>query len=125
MDHELYKELIMEHAQHPLHIGKIENPDRYGEEVNPTCGDEIHLYLKLEDGKVGEVKHDSKGCAISQASVSMLTEKLQGMSEEEMKQLKKEDVLEMLGVPVGTMRLRCALLSLETLRNALGMRNTL
>lgn len=122
MDHELYRELIMEHSADPLNTGKLENPDKYGEEVNPTCGDEIHLYLNFKDGKVSEVAHDSKGCAISQASVSMLTEKMKGMTEEELHKLEKEDVLEMLGVLVGTMRLRCALLSLETLRNAFGTR---
>lgn len=124
MDHELYRELIMEHSADPQNTGKLENPDRYGEEVNPTCGDEIHLYLKFKDGKLDEVAHDSKGCAISQASVSMFTELMKGKTEDELKKLQKEDVLELLGVPVGTMRLRCALLSLETLRNALNHNTT-
>lgn len=120
MEDALYRELIMEHAEEPHNLGRMEDPDLYGEEVNPTCGDEIRLYLKLEDGKVAEVKHDSKGCAVSQASVSMLTDMIKGKAEEELKKLEKEDVLAMLGIGVSTMRLRCALLSLETLRNALG-----
>lgn len=122
MEDAIYREIIMEHAEEPHNAGTIDGADMYGEEVNPTCGDEIRMYLKLEDGKVVDVKHDSKGCAVSQASVSMLTDMLKGKTEEELKSLTKEDVLELLGISVSTMRLRCALLSLETLRNALGQR---
>lgn len=119
MDNELYRELIIEHASNPRNAGTIEHPDFFGEEVNPACGDEIRLYLKLEDGKVSDVKHASKGCAISQASVSLLTEKMRDMTKGELSGITKEDALACLGVPLGTMRLRCALLSLEALRRAL------
>lgn len=122
MEDALYRELIMEHAEEPHNAGTISEPDRYGEEVNPTCGDEIRMYLKIEGGSVDDAKHDSKGCAVSQASVSMLTDMIKGKKEEELKSLEKEDVLGMLGISVSTMRLRCALLSLETLRKALGQR---
>lgn len=119
MDHELYQELILEHYRAPRNAGRLDAPDFSAKEYNPSCGDACELFLKMEDGRVAEAKHDSAGCAVSMASVSMLTEELKGKSAEDLRALTKEDVLGMLGISVGTMRLRCALLPLETLRKAL------
>lgn len=119
MDEQLYKELIIEHYQNPQNAGRLDGADFTGKEINTSCGDEIELFVKMKDGKVSEVKHDSKGCAISMASVSMLSEELAGKTKEELDALSKEDILDMLGITVSSMRLRCALLPLETLRKAL------
>jgi nitrogen fixation NifU-like protein len=114
--HDLYREHILDHYQNPRHYGEMEDPDISHEEYNPLCGDRLVIQLKLQDDHVEEVKFHGEGCAISQASASMLTEHIEGKSLDELKALTKEDILDMLGIPVGPVRIKCALLSLKALK---------
>jgi nitrogen fixation NifU-like protein len=118
MSEELYKENILDHYKNPRNKGKLENCHCH-KESNPLCGDEIILYLVIEEGKIKEVKFEGYGCAISQASVSMLTEKLKGMLVEKAKTLTHDDIVKMLSIPISPVRMKCALLSLKTLHKGL------
>ena len=113
---DLYREVILDHYQNPRNYGTLEPADISHEEDNPVCGDRIRLDLRLKDGHVSEVRFSGHGCAISQASASMLTEAIQGKSLDELKALGKDDVLDLLGIPLGPVRLKCALLSLKVLK---------
>ena len=114
---DFYKENILDHYRHPRNAGKLEQPTHSHEEHNPLCGDVIRLDLHVnEDNIIDQVAFTGKGCAISQASASMLTEMIQGKSLEEAKQIGKEQILEALGIEIGPVRLKCALLSLKVLK---------
>ncbi len=113
---DLYRQHILDHYQNPRNYGEIEDPDVSHEEYNPLCGDRLILELKYDDDRVVEAKFHGEGCAISQASASMLTEFIQGKSIEEVKALTKDDILNMLGIPIGPVRMKCALLSLQAVK---------
>jgi nitrogen fixation NifU-like protein len=113
---DLYREAILDHYQNPRNYGTLEPADISYEEDNPVCGDHIRLDLRLKDGHVSEVRFSGHGCAISQASASMLTEAIQGKTLEELKAFSKDDVLDLLGIPLGPVRMKCALLSLKVLK---------
>lgn len=116
----MYREQIIDHYKSPRNFGKIENASVHHNEYNPLCGDKIGLYLVIDKNKkIADVKFNGQGCAISQASASMLTEQIKGKSIEELKKMAKEDILEMLGIPISPVRLKCALLSLDTLKNSI------
>ncbi len=115
----LYTEIILDLYKNPMNKGILENPTNEHFVNNPLCGDEITIQLIIRDNKIEDVKFDGVGCAISMASASLLTEKLKGMSMENIKNLNKDDILEMLHIPISTMRLKCALLCLEAVRGAL------
>jgi len=116
---ELYRENILEHYKHPRNHGTIENPDITYEDANPLCGDRMRMDFKIGDGRIEQVRFSGTGCSISQASASMLCERIEGMTLEEARTLSREDVLEMLGIELGPVRLKCALLSLKTLKGGL------
>ena len=109
-------ENILDHYRNPRNYGELENPDIHSKDSNPLCGDVIELSIKVKDGVISDVKFKGKGCAISQASASMLTERLIGMSVEEATKLSRDDILNMLGVELSPVRLKCALLSLKVLK---------
>ena len=113
---EIYRENILEHYKHPRHRGTIDHPDITYEDANPLCGDHIRMDLKVRDGRVEQVAFSGHGCSISQAAASMLCERIEGRPLEEIKQLTREDVLEMLGIQLGPVRLKCGLLALKTLK---------
>ena len=113
---ELYREEILDHYRHPRQHGVIEHPDITYEDANPLCGDRIRMDLKVKEGRIEDVRFSGVGCAISQAAASMLCEKIQGMSLEDVKRIGREDVLEMIGFELGPVRLKCALLGLKTLK---------
>ncbi len=114
---DFYKENILDHYRHPRNTGTLENPTYSHEEHNPLCGDVLQIDLIVNDeGVVEQVAFEGRGCAISQASASMLTEMIQGQTLEEVKQINKEDILEMLGIEIGPVRMKCALLSLKALK---------
>jgi len=113
---DLYREVILDHYQNPRNYGTLEPADISYEEDNPVCGDHIRLDLRLKDNQVSEVRFSGHGCAISQASASMLTEAIQGKTLDEIKALGKEQILDMLGIPLGPVRIKCALLSLKVLK---------
>jgi nitrogen fixation NifU-like protein len=113
----MYQEAILDHYQNPRNKGGLEPADIWAREDNPLCGDEIALFLRLSnDSVVEDVRFQGQGCAISQASASMLTVKLKGKTLEEVLAIDEDAVLETLGIPISHARLKCALLSLSTLR---------
>ncbi|MEE9592936.1 MAG: SUF system NifU family Fe-S cluster assembly protein [Thermoplasmata archaeon] len=117
MSYEMYQEAILDHYQNPRNKGDLAEADIWAREDNPLCGDELALYLKLNDDSVVEdVKFQGQGCAISQASASMLTVKLKGKTLKEVLAIDEDAVLQTLGIPISHARLKCALLSLSTLR---------
>jgi len=114
---DFYRENILDHYRNPRNKGRLENPTHTHEEHNPLCGDIIRIDLHVNgDNVIDQVRFDGKGCAISQASASMLMEMIQGKTLDEAKQLSKEDILEALGIEIGPVRLKCALLSLKVLK---------
>ncbi|RMF35579.1 MAG: SUF system NifU family Fe-S cluster assembly protein [Chloroflexi bacterium] len=113
---DLYRENILDHYQNPRNYGTLENPDITYEEDNPVCGDHVRIDIRLDGDRVAEVRFSGEGCAISQASASMLTERILGSTLEEIRHLSKEDILEMLGIPLGPVRIKCALLPLKVLK---------
>lgn len=115
----LYTEIILDLYKNPLNKGNLEYPTHEFFKNNPLCGDEIKIQLIVNDNKIKEVKFQGIGCAISLASASLLTEKIKNISVDEAKNLNKDDILEMLHIPISQPRLRCALLSLDALRGAL------
>ena len=120
---DLYRDEILEHYRNPHNFGTLEQPTAVKEGANPLCGDRITLMLGIDDaGNVNDVAFTGRGCAISQASASMLTDEIKGKSLDQIAQLGKVDVLDNLGIEISPARLKCAMLSLETLRQAVGDR---
>jgi nitrogen fixation protein NifU and related proteins len=114
---DLYREVIIEHYKNPTYRGKLDPHDISFVDNNPLCGDHIQIDLRVgNDGVVTEALFDGHGCAISQASADLLMESIIGKPLEEVKQLNKQDVLDMLGIDLGPVRLKCALLSLKVLK---------
>ena len=112
----LYREIILDHYRNPRNKGTLDPADYSYEDVNPLCGDEIRIDVRVADDKVSDIKFSGRGCAVSQASVSILTEMVEGMTLDEVKALTKDDLLEELGIPVSPARLKCALLGLKVLK---------
>ncbi len=115
---ELYKEYILDHYRTPRNFGHLDNPDAVAEDVNPLCGDEIRMELKVVGGKVADVRFSGKGCAISQASASMLTESIRGERLEDIARMSNERVLENVGIGISPTRMKCATLGLKVLKSA-------
>jgi nitrogen fixation NifU-like protein len=113
------QENILDHAQHPRNHGRLEAPTVTHEEHNPLCGDRVRLDLLLADGTITDVRFSGRGCTISQAAASMLTEQIKGMAVGEALAITNDDVLELLEIPISYARRKCALLGIATLRNAL------
>jgi nitrogen fixation NifU-like protein len=114
---DFYKENILDHYRRPRNAGTLEQPTHSHEEHNPLCGDVIRLDLHVDENNViDQVAFKGKGCAISQASASMLTEMIKGKSLDEAKAINKEAILEALGIEIGPVRMKCALLSLKVLK---------
>ena len=113
---DFYHEAILDHYNDPRNWGVVSPADIDHEENNPLCGDRLRLTIKVENGKIAKLGWEGDGCAISQASASMLGETLVGKTLEEARAITKEDVLEMLGIQLGPVRLKCALLSLKVLK---------
>jgi nitrogen fixation NifU-like protein len=116
---ELYRDQILEHYKRPHNFGPLEDFDLEFEDSNPFCGDEQHVFIKLDEaGKVSGVSFEGKGCAISTAATSLLTDELEGMSREELLRLDKDFVLELLGIEISATRMKCALLGLKVVKGA-------
>ncbi len=113
---DLYRELILDHYQHPHNHGEIPGADISYEDSNPLCGDKIRIDIKLKNNIVEDVTFNGKGCAISQASASMLTDELIGKSLDDVKKLDKKFILDLLGIPLGPARIKCALLPLKVIK---------
>ena len=120
-DESFYREVILDHYKNPRGHGVIEDPDAEAEGKNPLCGDEVTIYVAFgEDGEtIEEVKFSGRGCAISQAATSMLTEMVQGRKATEVATLDKDELLDEIGIQLTPIRLKCAMLGLTTLKLAL------
>ncbi|MBI3034231.1 iron-sulfur cluster assembly scaffold protein [Candidatus Woesearchaeota archaeon] len=113
----IYQEHILDHYSNPRNKGQIDNPDIYYKDTNPLCGDEVAVYARLDRSKsISEIRFMARGCAISQASASMLTEHVKGKSLDEVYGISSEDMLRLLMVPISHVRMKCALLALKTLQ---------
>jgi nitrogen fixation protein NifU and related proteins len=113
---DLYRENILEHYQNPSNYGTIDEPDITYEDTNPLCGDRIRIDVKVQDGKIAEIKFSGRGCAISQASASILTEMVDGEDLETVRDLSAQDILDELAIPISPARVKCALLGLKVLK---------
>jgi nitrogen fixation NifU-like protein len=119
MDDQLYREYILEHYKHPHNHGSLDHADLQAHDLNPLCGDELTFQIGLDaDGRVSEVAFDGHGCAISQASASMLSDELKGLSTEELLKLDRQTVLDLLGIEISATRMKCAMLSLKVVKAA-------
>ena len=116
---DFYRENILDHYKNPRNHGHINDPSASAEGVNPLCGDELAIELKVEDGIVTDVRYNGRGCAISQAAASMLSDAVKGKPLEDLAQIGKDDVLDELGIPLSPIRLKCAMLSVGVLKVAL------
>ncbi len=121
MAEDLYREVILDHYKNPRGHGVIADADAHAEGLNPLCGDEVSIYVQFgDDGEtIEDVKFSGRGCAISQASTSMLMEMVKGRKATEIAELPKEELLEEVGIPLTPIRLKCALLGLGVLKVAL------
>ncbi len=115
----MYRKHILDHYRNPRNFGVLEPADVDREGENPTCGDEIRVTARVAGDQVEEVRFHGKGCAISQAGASMLTEELTGASLDEVRAFTKQDLLDLLGIPVSPVREKCAALALVTLKAGL------
>jgi nitrogen fixation NifU-like protein len=114
---DLYREQIIDRYKNPRMKGMLDPHDFTYQDDNPLCGDEIRIDLRVdENDRVTEAAFSGKGCAISQASADLLVESIVGKTLDEIKSIGKEDILEMLGIELGAVRLKCALLSLKVLK---------
>ena len=118
---QMYREVILDHYKNPRGHGVIEDADASAEGMNPLCGDEVTISVAFEeDGEtIRDVMFDGRGCAISQASTSMLMEMVKGRSATEVASLSKDELLDEVGIPLTPIRLKCALLGLGVLKLAL------
>ena len=115
---DFYRDYILDHYRNPRNFGNLARFDVEAEDLNPLCGDQIRIQLKLDDGVVSDVRFSGKGCAISQASASMLTERIKGMKLADVAKLSKEVVLEDVGIGISPTRMKCAMLGLRVLKSA-------
>ncbi|MBI5354985.1 MAG: SUF system NifU family Fe-S cluster assembly protein [Candidatus Aenigmarchaeota archaeon] len=116
MPDSMYSDIILEYYRHPVNFGKLEPCDIHFHDTNPLCGDDLDIFITLDGNKVREIKFSGKGCAISQASASMLTETVDGKTLDDIKKMSKQDILDMLKIPISHTRIKCALLSLKVLK---------
>ena len=116
MTDSMYSDIILEYYRHPVNFGKLEPCDIHSHDTNPLCGDDLDIFIVLDGNKIKEIRFSGKGCAISQASASMLTETVEGKTLDEIKKMMKNDILDMLKIPISHTRIKCALLSLKVLK---------
>ena len=114
---DLYRENILDHYQHPHNHGALANPDVSYEDTNPLCGDKIRMDLHVENGIITDVKFTGRGCAISQASASMLTDEIKGKPLTYLQHLDKQTIYDLLGIPLSPSRVKCAMLALKVAKS--------
>jgi nitrogen fixation NifU-like protein len=115
-DDQFYREYILDHYKNPRNYGRLDHPDITHEEDNPLCGDVVGMDFQIRDGVIEDIRFHGRGCAISQASASLLTERLKGIALDDAKKIDKNDVLGELGIQISPARIKCALLPLKVLK---------
>ena len=121
---DLYRDYILEHYRRPHNFGQLDGATASQEGANPLCGDRITMQLRVRGGVIDGVAFTGRGCAISQASASLLTDEIKGKDVGKVNAMTSADVLELLGIEISPARMKCALLSLETMHGALGAGST-
>lgn len=119
MADDIYREIILDHYRNPRNKGTLDPSDFSYEDVNPLCGDEVRIDVRVKDDMVDEIAFSGRGCAVSQASASILMEMVEGKSLDEVKAITRDDLLDEIGIPVSPARLKCALLGLKVLKAGL------
>lgn len=112
----MYREYILEHYRNPRNYGELEDPDIENEDHNPLCGDMVDIDVKLDGDRIADIAFKGKGCAISQAATSILTQRVKGMTLDQVKALNKDDIIGWLRIPISAMRVKCAVLGLMVLQ---------
>lgn len=115
---DFYRDFILDHYRNPRNFGQLDHPAAFAEDLNPLCGDQIRMEFDVDDGVVRDVRFSGKGCAISQASASMLTETIKGMRLEDIARLSKDVVLDNVGIGISPTRMKCATLGLRVAKSA-------
>lgn len=115
----IYQEIILDHYRNPHNFGSIKKPTKKSSVFNPLCGDKIDMEVVIKNNKVEKIKFRAQGCAISQASASLLTDHSLGKMEKDLKKIDKEFMIKLLGIELGPNRIKCALLPLEALHKLL------
>jgi len=115
---DMYRDYILDHYKNPRNQGDLAGATNTYADSNPLCGDELSMALRIEDDRVADVRFNGKGCAISVASASILTDEIKGKTLDEIKAIDRDHVLESLGISISPARIKCALLSLKTLKGA-------
>jgi nitrogen fixation protein NifU and related proteins len=115
-DDQFYREYILDHYKNPRNFGRLDHADIRHEEDNPLCGDVVGMDFQIKDGVIEDIRFHGRGCAISQASASLLTERLKGMPLEDARKIGKDDVIGELGIQISPARIKCALLALKVLK---------
>jgi nitrogen fixation NifU-like protein len=119
MSDSIYREIILEHSKNPSHFGTLDPNDYSFEDLNPLCGDEVRIDVRVDGDRVKEIAFSGQGCAISQASASILMEMVDGKSVDDIRSMGKDDLLDELGITLSPARLKCALLSFSVLKTAM------
>lgn len=118
---DMYAEIILDHYRHPQHYGNLQDATGTAYDANPLCGDKIEIGVRVKDGIIEDAQFTGEGCAISQASASMLLDEIIGKPVEEVAQIENQRVYDLLGVELTTARVKCALLSLVVLKKSLSL----
>ena len=116
MTDSIYREIILDHYQNPRNRGTLDPADYTYEDTNPLCGDEVRIDIRVSDDQISDVKFSGRGCAVSQASASILTEMVEGKTLAEVKTISRDDLLDEIGIPVSPARMSCAMLGLKVLK---------
>jgi nitrogen fixation protein NifU and related proteins len=115
---DLYRDYILDHYKQPRNFGELEQPDLDAHDHNPLCGDELGVHIRLDDGKIAELRFHGHGCAISQAAASIASDEYVGMDVSAVGELDADWILDLLGIPISATRRKCALLNLKVMRGA-------
>jgi nitrogen fixation NifU-like protein len=116
---DLYRDFILEHYKRPRNFGELEPHDLEAHDLNPLCGDEMGVHIRVRDGQIDDLRFHGHGCAISQAAASIASEELIGMTLDDVAGLDGEWMIDLLGIPISATRRKCALLNLKVIRGAI------